>query len=98
MEPENPAADQKRQAVLALLTRLVKRGVPIHGLGIQSHIIAETHVTGTGFKKFLHSIEDLGLSILVTEMDVRDHLLPGDVAIRDGLVAQQYYNYLSFIL
>ncbi len=98
IEAENSAAERKRQAVLSLLTRLVRRGVPIHGLGIQSHFPAETDVAGPGFKRFLHAIEDLGLSILVTEMDVFDNLLPGDIAIRDGLVAKQYYNYLSFIL
>jgi endo-1,4-beta-xylanase len=98
IEPENSATEQKRQAVLSLLTRLAKRGVPIHGLGIQSHFFAETNVAGPSFKRFLHAVENLGLSILITEMDVRDHLLPGDIAVRDGLVAKQYYNYLSFIL
>jgi endo-1,4-beta-xylanase len=98
LEPENPVYEQRRQAALSLLTRLVKRGVPIHGLGIQSHLLAETNVAGPAFKRFLHAVEDLGLSILITEMDVRDHLLPGDIAVRDALVAKQYYNYLSFIL
>ena len=98
IEAENPWNEKRRQAVLSLLTRLVQRGIPVHGLGIQSHIIAETNVTGPGFKRFLHAIEDLGLSILVTEMDVRDSSLPGDKAVRDGLVAKQYYNYLSFLL
>jgi endo-1,4-beta-xylanase len=98
LEPEYPVYEQRRQAVLALLTRLVKREVPIHGLGIQSHLLAETNVAGPGFKRFLHAIEDLGLSILITEMDVRDYLLPGDITVRDALVAKQYYNYLSFIL
>ena len=98
LEPEDSASEQRRQAALSLLTRLVKRGVPIHGMGIQSHFIAETNAAGQGFKRFLQAVENLGLCILVTEMDVRDHLLPGDVAVRDGLVAKQYYNYLSFIL
>ncbi|MFZ0962209.1 MAG: endo-1,4-beta-xylanase [Terriglobia bacterium] len=98
IEAEDSWTEKRRQAVLSLLTRLVQRGVPIHGLGIQSHIVAETNVTGPGFKRFLHAIEDLGLSILVTEMDVRDSSLPGDKAVRDGLVAKQYHNYLSFLL
>ncbi len=98
LEPENALAEQKRQAVLALLTRLVRRRVPIHGLGIQSHVFAETNVTGPEFKRFLNAVEDLGLSILITELDVRDQHLPGDIATRDGLVAKQYYDYLSFIL
>ncbi len=98
IEAENPAAEQRRHAVLSLLTRLVRRGVPVHGLGIQSHFVAETNVAGPGFKRFLQAVEELGLIILVTEMDVRDYLLPGDIAVRDALVAKQYYDYLSFIL
>ena len=98
IEPEIPAAEKKRQAVLALLTRLVKRGVPVHGLGIESHIDADSNVTGPGFKRFLHAVEGLGLSILITELDVDDHALPADISFRDALVAKQYYNYLSFML
>jgi endo-1,4-beta-xylanase len=98
IEPETPVAEKKRQAVLALLTRLIKQRVPINGLGIESHIDADSNVTGPGFKRFLHAVEDLGLSILITELDVGDHALPGDISVRDALVAKQYYNYLSFIL
>jgi endo-1,4-beta-xylanase len=98
LEPEYPVYEQRRQAVLSLLTRLVRNGVPIHGLGIQAHLLATTNVAGPGFRKFLHAVETLGLSILVTEMDVRDHLLPGDISLRDRLVAKQYHDFLSFIL
>jgi endo-1,4-beta-xylanase len=98
LEPEGRVYEQRRQAVLSLLTQLVRKGVPIHGLGIQAHLLATTNVSGPGFRKFLHAVESLGLSILVTELDVRDHLLPGEVPVRDGLVAKQYHDFLSFIL
>ena len=51
LEAENPAAEQKRQAVLSLLTRLVKRGVPIHGLGIQSHFYCGDECGGSWLQK-----------------------------------------------
>ena len=98
LEPENNATEQKRRAVLTLLTRLVKNGVPIHGLGIQAHVYAETDVAGPGFKRFLQGVENLGLTILVTELDVRDRDLPGDIAVRDAQVAKQYYHFLSSTL
>jgi endo-1,4-beta-xylanase len=98
LEPENAATEQKRRAVLALLARLVKKGVPIHGLGIQAHVYAETDVAGPGFKRFLQDVENLGLTILVTELDVRDQHLPGDIAVRDAQVAKQYYHFLSSTL
>jgi len=98
LEPENNATEHKRRAVLALLTRLVKKGVPIHGLGIQAHVYAETDVAGPGFRRFLQDVENLGLTILVTELDVRDRDLPGDIAVRDAQVAKQYYHFLSSTL
>ena len=98
IEPENRPAEQKRQATLALLTNMKKKGVPVHGLGIQSHLFAETIVGGPNFAHFLDEIADLGLAILITEMDIRDQHLVGSVESRDQAVAQKYYDYLSFML
>ena len=98
LEPENYAAERKRQAMLALLTQLKRNGVPIHALGVQSHVSAEMQTTGPRFKRFLQAIEDLGLAIMITEMDVRDQRLPSNVEERDQLVAKQYQDYLSFML
>jgi endo-1,4-beta-xylanase len=96
--PETSAAEQKRRAVIALLTRLVKKGVPVHALGIQAHIFAGMNVTGAGLKRFLQAVENLGLLILVMELDVRDNSLAGNITVRDAQVAEQYYDFLSFIL
>jgi endo-1,4-beta-xylanase len=98
IEPENSAAERRRQAVLALLTQLKRKRVPVHALGVQSHISAEMQTTGPRFRRFLQAIEDLGLTIMITEMDVRDQRLPGNVAERDRLVAKQYQDYLSLML
>ena len=98
IEPNDSDSEKRRRAVLALLTNLKKRNVPVHGLGIQSHIFAEANVTGPQFRQFLQEIQDLGLSILVTEMDVRDQHLHADIKMRDRLVAEQYEKYLSFLL
>ena len=98
LEPETAASDSKRGAVLVLLTDLKKRGVPVHALGIQSHLYAEAYTTGPNFRRFLDSIQDLGLAIFITEMDVRDKNLPPSIVARDRLIANQYFNYLSFVL
>jgi endo-1,4-beta-xylanase len=98
IEPEDRPTEKKRQATLALLTNLKKKGVPVHGLGIQSHLFAETIVGGPSFARFLDEIADLGLAILITEMDIRDQHLVGSVEARDQAVAQKYYDYLSFML
>lgn len=98
VEPDDSDCEKRRRTVLALLTNLKKKNVPVHGLGIQSHIFAEARVTGSNFYRFLQEVEDLGLSITVTEMDVRDQHLPADLQTRDRLVAEQYERYLSFLL
>jgi endo-1,4-beta-xylanase len=46
----------------------------------------------------LQAVEDLGLAILITEMDIRDQSLPANIEERDRLVATQYLDYLSFML
>ncbi len=98
LEPENDASERKRHAVLIMLTNLKKRSVPIHGLGIQSHIFAEAYVTGPNYQRFLQEVADLGLAIIVSELDVRDKNLPANMGVRDRIVAEQYYKYLSFVL
>ena len=97
LEPED-GTDKKRNAVLTLLTRMKKNNVPVHALGIQSHLYADTNTSNARFKRFLQQVSDLGLSIMITEMDVREKNAPADIATRDRLIASQYYKHLSFML
>ncbi len=98
LEMETAYAEVKRQHVLALLRELRKTGVPIHALGIQSHLPAEGPLGGPNFKRFLQEVSDLGLAILITEMDVFDQSMVGDIAQRDALVAARYDTHLRFML
>jgi endo-1,4-beta-xylanase len=98
LELEDRPTERKRQAALTLLSNLKKNGVPIHGLGLQSHLFAETVVGGPNFAHFLDEVADLGLAILITELDIRDQHLMGSVESRDQAVAKKYYDYLSFMV
>jgi endo-1,4-beta-xylanase len=98
IEADDSSSERRRQAVLALLTRLKKNGVPIHALGIQSHLDATMNTTGANYRRFLQAVEDLGLKILVTELDIRDQGLPADLEQRDRIVASRYLAYLNFML
>jgi endo-1,4-beta-xylanase len=65
----NIEKDGKREAALALLQRLKKRGVPIQGVGIQAHI----SIDGPSIADIEKSIEayaKLGLRISFTELDI----------------------------
>jgi endo-1,4-beta-xylanase len=99
LEEETAYGNSKRKFMLDQLRRLKSRNVPIHAVGIQSHLVGDhTNIAGTGFQEFLHEVSDMGLKIIISELDVTDLNLPADPGIRDQVIASVYYNYLSTVL
>ncbi|WP_459759123.1 endo-1,4-beta-xylanase [Pseudomonas fluorescens] len=99
LESDSPAGTRKRAAVLSLLRTLKQRGVPVHALGIQSHLrAADPHSFGPGLATFLRQVHDLGLSVYITELDVDDSHVTGDMHQRDAIVAGTYKRYLDLVL
>jgi len=76
IEHDTPAEAARRDALLALLTRLKKAGVPVSGLGIQGHLRGATPLDRRGLTRFLEQIRGLGLDITVTELDVDEIGVP----------------------
>lgn len=64
--------EARRSGVLALLERLLRGGVPVHGFGIQGHLDTRLPFEERRFARFIEAIEGLGLEIAVTELDVRE--------------------------
>jgi endo-1,4-beta-xylanase len=99
LEYDTPEDEKKRTAILTLLKQLKAKGVPIHALGIQSHLEGhETRFNPQKFRAFLKQVAALGLKIMITELDVSDQKLPANPAIRDRIVAGVYEDYLSAAL
>jgi endo-1,4-beta-xylanase len=93
--------DQDKQiAILKLLERLRSKGTPVHVLGIQAHwgLDPDTTFNPVILQRFLREVADLGLKIMITEMDVADRKLPKDITIRDRIVAATYEDYLNVVL
>jgi endo-1,4-beta-xylanase len=91
--------EAKRVAVLKLLERLKSRGTPVQALGLQAHLHGNTTpFNPKKLKDFLSNITDLGLKVLITEMDVKDTRLPQDSILRERIVAGVYEDYLSAVL
>lgn len=89
-------AEKRRTATLKLLENLLKKNVPIGGLGIQSHLKAyRVSYDEEVFARFLKEVSDLGLKILLTEFDIADIDGPDDPAIRDADVASLTRRYLD---
>jgi endo-1,4-beta-xylanase len=98
LEYDIPEHDAQRHAVLNLLEGLKSRGVPVHALGIQAHLTSQHPFSAPKFRSFLQSVADLGLKIIMTEMDVTDSLLPADIASRDRAIAAIYEDFLAVAL
>ena len=90
--------DAKRAAALKLLERLKSRDVPVHAFGLQAHLAGNVKIHVTKLRSFLKDIADLGLKIMITEMDVGDAELPKDISTRDRIVAGVYEDFLSVVL
>jgi endo-1,4-beta-xylanase len=97
LESPEPQAIARRAALLALVRRLKDRGAPIHGVGIQGHLIAERPIDTQAFGRFLEEFAKMGLDILVTELDVIDWRLPAAVPARDAAAARVATTFLEAI-
>lgn len=96
---ENPT-DQcraKRAAFLRLVRDLKDRDAPLHAIGLQGHLPGEKEIDKDGISRFVAELHGMGLSILVTELDVIDDKLPRDRAIRDEIVASRVRSFLQAI-
>lgn len=77
----------RRKALLQLLRWLRDRGAPLHALGLQAHLFAEREIDRDALQAFLADVVALELAVVVTELDVIDQGLPGEVVERDARVA-----------
>lgn len=95
IEHDTPAEIGRRASFLALITRLKKDGVPINGVGLQSHLRGNTPVDEDGMITFLKQVQDLGLEIMITEMDVDD--VGVSASMIDQVVTEKYGKYLDLV-
>jgi endo-1,4-beta-xylanase len=95
IEHNTPSEIGRRATLLALVTRLKKAGVPITTIGLQSHLRGATPLDGPGLTKFMEQIQDLGLDIMVTELDVDDVDVPGPKVAQ--IVSDKYSQFLDII-
>ena len=100
LEVSNGFGQNKRTAMLALLDRMLARGVPIQGIGLEAHLRAEqAAVLGdASYEAFLGQLARRGMKIFITELDVQDVTLPADPGARDQAVAAVYNKFLTATL
>jgi endo-1,4-beta-xylanase len=88
----------KRGQVLTLLRRLKAHNVPLHAVGLQSHMSAIGAQAGAGLQSFIRELKQMGLDVYVTEMDVNTRGLDGGPEEQDVAVAHVYRDYLGTVL
>ena len=98
IENDTPDQTKKRAQVLALVTGMKKRGVPIDAVGVQSHLGATDPMPGNGLREFVRELRHMGLQVFVTELDVNEKKLEGTEAERDAAVARVYKNYVTMMV
>ena len=98
IELDTPEQTEKRGQVMVLLRRMKARGIPIHAVGVQSHLKADGPQPGAGLTAFMRQAAKMGLDILVTEMDVNTRSLEGGPEAQDAAVARVYRDYLGMVL
>ncbi|MBV8473487.1 MAG: endo-1,4-beta-xylanase [Alphaproteobacteria bacterium] len=98
LEYDEPDRQEKRDAYLRLIDGWLRRGVPIHGFGLQAHLKPERRIAEKAYADFLSRLAGFGLTIYVTELDVQDAPLPADPERRDRAVADYCRRYLDLVL
>ena len=88
---------RKRDATLGLLQKLRDLKTPIDCFGLQSHLEADMIFDHRGMNDFLRSVVNLGYRVMITELDVNDWKLLGDVGGRDIAIRRHAAEYLDIV-
>ena len=96
---DTPEQEARRTATLKLLERLKAKNVPVQALGMQAHLYAGSdRFNRAKLQRFMQNVADLGLKIIVSELDVVDRSLEAATIFRDLAVAKIYHEYLEIAL
>ena len=97
-EEQNSYGDQVRASSLGLVKALLKRGVPVQAVALESHIDAPWKPRDSGHISFIREMRDTGVVVYISEFDVNDTAIQGDEEQVKAAVAQSYRDYLTDFL
>lgn len=97
LEYTTTECQRRRAALLGLLQRLRDLKTPIDCVGLQSHLDADKSFDRRGLTGLLESIVKLGYRVMITELDVNDARIVGNVGQRDAAVARHIAEYLDIV-
>jgi endo-1,4-beta-xylanase len=92
--------NRKSREIFELVEGLVNDGVPIHGVGLQMHLIHQQRQAASteAVREVMDRLDTLGLKVAVTEMDVRIHHATRSREDMLDLQAEMYANVMRACL
>jgi endo-1,4-beta-xylanase len=87
-----------RPLLRGLVDRLLDKGVPLHAIGLQSHLQPQWPADYAGFAAYAADFGANGLDVYLTELDVNDESFPDDLGARDAAVAKTCAAFLAAAL
>lgn len=99
LEYDIPEDEYRRNVLLKLLKTWLGKGIPIHALGIQSHLrTGNVPFSAKKLRDWLKAVADLGLKIVISELDVTEKDSDKDISTRDQRIAAEVRRYLDVVL
>jgi endo-1,4-beta-xylanase len=98
MEQDEPWCERRRSALLRMLERWVQRGTPIDVMGLQAHLNMSRKFSADKLLRFFDELRAMGLTLQITELDVSEAQLLGDVSARDAAIAALYRDFTQACL
>lgn len=99
LEYDIPEERDRRYLLLKLLERLRNQNAPLDGLGLQGHLdLRKGHVSETAIASFLSDVASMDLSIVVTELDVKESQYVASAEERDRMAGDEVRRYLDVVL
>jgi endo-1,4-beta-xylanase len=99
LEYDFPVEAERRRLFLKLVEGLKKAGAPLDGVGLQSHLdLAKGSISTSAVSAFVAELRQLGLTVAVTELDVKEVSYTAPRQVRDTLVGDGVRRYLDVVL
>jgi endo-1,4-beta-xylanase len=98
IEASLPLHAARRASLITLIESLLRKGVPVDGLGIQAHLRCGEDIDQKVIRTFVGDIAALGLQVIVSELDVNDADVSGTIAHRDRIAADHARRFLDSVL
>jgi endo-1,4-beta-xylanase len=95
LEGDGKWSDERRGVALGLLRWFRENQIPLHALGLQSHLQEKSSGDYRALNHFLDEVSKMGLEVYVTELDVK---MEGSGEPAEKAAAKVYKEYLENVL